>query len=108
MREKYTRLRNTTIKQLDNQTITVFQPIIPENFYPHLPIHMFTQNLSAMKNISKLILLGNGFFGDEKWGLQAIGNSPNELSKLNKQTHAQSFANDSSETIILSISHRLL
>ncbi|CAF1178640.1 unnamed protein product [Adineta steineri] len=37
------------------------------NYHPRLPIHIFTQNLSLIGNTSKLILLGNGFFGDQTW-----------------------------------------
>lgn len=61
-----------------------FSPSIP-SYYPQLPIHIFTQNLTSLKNQSKLILLGNEFFGDQQWGLNSIGKSSTELSnkKLN-------------------------
>lgn len=35
--------------------------------YPYLPIHMYSQNLSLLRNKSKLILVGNAFFGDRTW-----------------------------------------
>jgi hypothetical protein len=56
-----------------------FSPSIP-SYYPQLPIHIFTQNLTSLKNQSKLILLGNEFFGDQQWGLNTIGKSSTELS----------------------------
>jgi hypothetical protein len=56
-----------------------FSPSIP-SYYPLLPIHIFTQNLTSLKNQSKLILLGNEFFGDQQWGLNTIGKSSTELS----------------------------
>ena len=50
-------------------------------YYPRLPIHIYTQNVTSLKGPAKLILLGNGFFGDKTWGFSAIGKSPTELSK---------------------------
>ncbi|CAF1334288.1 unnamed protein product [Adineta steineri] len=58
------------------------QPLFQSRFYsdyPYLPIHIYTQNLTSLKNISKLILLGNGIFGDRKWGLSSIGQSSTNL-----------------------------
>jgi hypothetical protein len=49
-------------------------------FYPRLPIHIFTQNLSLIGNRSKLILIGNGFFGDRDWGIASSGRSSREIS----------------------------
>ncbi|CAF1274794.1 unnamed protein product [Rotaria sordida] len=48
------------------------------DYYPHLPIHIFTQNLSLIGNASKLILLGNGFFGDRHWRLGPLNESSTE------------------------------
>ena len=75
---KYDRIRKeNNISKIDFK----FQSLIP-SYYPQLPIHMFTQNLSSLRNQSKLILLGNGFFGDEKWGLRAVGKTSTEISKI--------------------------
>jgi hypothetical protein len=49
--------------------------------YPRLPIHIYTQNLTLTGNKTKLILLGNGFFGDRNWGIGAPGKSSAEHSK---------------------------
>jgi len=58
----------------------LFQSYVP-SYYPYLPIHIFTQNLTSLNNVSKLILLGNEFFGDQKWGIGGIGKSSTEISK---------------------------
>ncbi len=50
-------------------------------YYPRLPIHIYTQDLSSIGNTSKLILLGNGFFGDRTWGTFRSGQSSTEQSK---------------------------
>ncbi len=51
------------------------------DYYPRLPIHIYTQNLSLIGNTSKLILLGNGFFGDRGWdGLVSAGKSSTQIS----------------------------
>jgi hypothetical protein len=63
-----------------NYSQSSFQSIIP-SFHPHLPIHIFTQNLTSLPNVTKLILLANGFFGDAKWGLNAMEKSSQDLSK---------------------------
>lgn len=53
------------------------------DYYPHLPIHIFTQNLSLISNIStsKIILLGNGFFGNAYWHFALPNRSSSEKSK---------------------------
>jgi len=51
------------------------------DYYPHLPIHIFTQNLSLIGNTSKLILLGNTFFGRRTWNICLPGLSSTETSK---------------------------
>jgi hypothetical protein len=50
------------------------------NFYPRLPIHIFTQNLSLIGNRSKLILIGNGFFGDRDWGIAKSDRTSQQIS----------------------------
>ncbi|CAF0895018.1 unnamed protein product [Rotaria sordida] len=45
------------------------------DYYPHLPIHIFTQNLSLIGNTSKLILLENGLYGDPNWRINALNQS---------------------------------
>jgi hypothetical protein len=50
------------------------------DFYPHLPIHIFTQNLSLIGNRSKLILFGNRFFGDPHWRFLVPGRSSQQIS----------------------------
>ena len=52
------------------------------DYYPHLPIHIFTQNLSLTGNISKLILLGNGFSGRRDWGIGSPNRSSTEKSTI--------------------------
>ncbi|CAF1520848.1 unnamed protein product [Rotaria sordida] len=61
------------LSSITNQFETRFS-----NIYPHLPIHIFTQNLSLVDNTSKLILLGNGFFGDRNWRFAVPGRSSTE------------------------------
>jgi len=51
------------------------------DYYPHLPIHIFTQNLSLIGNTTKLILIGNSFFGDRDWGISVPGRSSTQISK---------------------------
>ncbi len=51
------------------------------DYYPHLPIHIFTQKLSLIGNTSKLILLGNTFFGRQTWDICTPGRSSTETSK---------------------------
>ncbi|CAF4028024.1 unnamed protein product [Rotaria sordida] len=48
------------------------------DYYPHLPIHIFTQNLSLIRNTSKLILLENGLYGDPNWRINALNQSSTE------------------------------
>jgi hypothetical protein len=67
---------------LINQTENIFKfESHLSDYYPRLPIHIFTQNLSLISNITKLILLGNGFFGDRDWGFAAPGRSSTQISK---------------------------
>jgi hypothetical protein len=54
------------------------------DYYPRLPIHIFTQNLSFIDNTSKLILIGNGFFGDRDWGIAKPNRSSREISTNNE------------------------
>lgn len=54
-----------TIQYLSNYT---FESRLSST-YPYLPIHIYAQNLSLLnKNKSKLIYVGNGFFGGRSWG----------------------------------------
>ncbi|CAF4190366.1 unnamed protein product, partial [Rotaria magnacalcarata] len=53
---------------------TEFQNRVSD-YYPRLPIHIFNQNVSLIGNTSKLILLGNGFFGSRDWGIAVPGRS---------------------------------
>ena len=50
------------------------------NWYPHLPIHIFSQSITSIGNTSKLILIGNGFFGGRNWGIAVPGRSSVEMS----------------------------
>ena len=88
---------------------TPFQPSIP-SYYPHLPILLFTQNLTSFKNLTKLILLTNGFFEHEQWGLNAMDHSSAAISNLNifLPLHRPSILFLPSDTTLLSISLRLL
>lgn len=49
-------------------------------YYPRLPIHIFTQNLSLLTNTTKLILIGNGFFGSRGWGIVGSKQSSTQIS----------------------------
>ena len=51
------------------------------DYHPHLSIHIFNQNVSLIGNTSKLILLGNGFFGTQDWGIAVPGRSSTQKSK---------------------------
>jgi len=76
------------VKKIPRIGSNISQPLFQSHihsYYPHLPIHIYTQNLTALENTTKLILLGNGIFGDKKWGLDGGGRSPGEISQ--KQTH---------------------
>jgi hypothetical protein len=80
--DRYKKFSNRSIIDL-NYPQSLFQSTISTH-HPHLPIHIFTQNVTSLPNVTKLILLANGFFGDEKWGLSAMGKSSQELSKNTK------------------------
>jgi hypothetical protein len=79
---------NTSISNQTNDSIVVDLSLSTKQFearvsdyYPRLPIHIFTQNLSLIGNTSKLILLGNGFFGDRSWeGMISAGKSSTPIS----------------------------
>ncbi|CAF0938105.1 unnamed protein product [Adineta ricciae] len=65
---------NTSLVNGTNSVVNNDLPLVTSEFHtrrsvyhPQLPIHIFTQNLSLIGNNSKLILLGNGFFGDRTW-----------------------------------------
>jgi len=76
------------VKKISRIGSNISQPLFQSHihsYYPHLPIHIYTQNFTALENTTKLILLGNGFFVDKKWGLDGGGKSPGEISQ--KQTH---------------------
>ncbi|CAF1203569.1 unnamed protein product [Rotaria sp. Silwood1] len=70
------------INQTNNSIVELSSIIIKKEFenrlsdyYPQLPIHIFTQNISLIGNTSKLILLGNGFFGGRDWGIASASQS---------------------------------
>ncbi|CAF0797699.1 unnamed protein product [Rotaria sordida] len=75
---------NSLIINLTNNSIIELSSITNQfetrlsDYYPHLPIHIFTQNLSLTGNTSKLILLGNGFFGTRDWGIASSSRSSTE------------------------------
>ena len=50
-------------------------------WYPHLPIHVFTQDLSSLSNTTKVILIGNSFFGARNWDIPVLSRSSAEISK---------------------------
>jgi hypothetical protein len=62
-----------------SSSIKEFESRISE-YYPRIPIHIFTQNLSLIGNTSKLILLANGFFGERDWGIGSPKKSSTEKS----------------------------
>ena len=74
----------------DNRSDAPFQSRL-SSWYPHLPIHMFTQDLSSLTNTTKLILIGNGFFGDRNWGIAVSGRSSAEISKRTSSSSNNSF-----------------
>jgi hypothetical protein len=80
------------ILKTDSKSLQPLFQSYPSAYYPHIPIHIYTQNLTSLKDSSKLILLGNGFFGEERWGLNTEGKSPLERSKnkSNIQNYPQS------------------
>jgi len=51
------------------------------DYYPHLPIHIYTEDLNISSNTSKLILLANPFFADVTWRFVSNDKSPEEISK---------------------------
>ena len=51
------------------------------DYYPRFPIHIATQNVTARRNRSKLILLGNGLFNDATWGIASPGKTSAHISK---------------------------
>lgn len=63
----------------ENRSNVEFQSRVSA-WYPHLSIHMFTQNLSLLSNTTKLILIGNPFFGDRNWGMAIPGRTSQEIS----------------------------
>ena len=68
--------------QSDDDASTIpFQSRL-SSYYPHIPVHIFTQNLTSKHNRTKLILLANPFFGDAAWGFQFNDKSSIELSKI--------------------------
>lgn len=69
-----------SIDLLANSTLQPF-PASLDNFYPHLPIHIYTKTIPLNVNKSKLILLGNGFFGDRSWGIPGVDKNSSETSK---------------------------
>ncbi|CAF0980177.1 unnamed protein product [Rotaria sordida] len=77
-------LISNIIKEKENMwkiNLQFSQPLFQSRlspYHPYLPIHIYTQNLSSLRNISKLILLGNEFFGDETWGLHTREKSSQE------------------------------
>ena len=50
-------------------------------FYPHLPIQIFTKNRQKFLNLKtktkKLILISTPFFGDSTWSLKSLKNQTN-------------------------------
>lgn len=52
-----------------------------DDYYPKLPIHIYTQTIPSTVNTSKLILLGNGFFGDRSWGIPGVNKNSSDTSK---------------------------
>jgi hypothetical protein len=77
---------NITINNQTNISTLELLPSIKQfesrisDYYPRLPIHIHTQNISLIGNTSKLILLGNGFFGERDWGIASSKRSSTEIS----------------------------
>jgi len=65
------------INQTNN---SIFQSGV-SNYYPNLPLYIFTQSLSLIGNRSKLILLGNTFFGDPTWRFFVPRNASTKTSR---------------------------
>ena len=57
-----------------------FQSPLPQH-YPQLSMLIETQNLTMLKNRTKLILLGNGFFDDPVWNFAFPGQTSFQMSK---------------------------
>ena len=79
---KWTNETNVSSGSVSTSGVKPFEVLLPD-YYPRLPIHMYTHNATFTGNRSQLILLGNGFFGDRKWGLPALGTGDStKLSRL--------------------------
>ena len=64
-----------------NNTAPSFRARVSE-YYPRIPIHIYTQNIPNESNTSKLILLGNGFFGVRNWDGALAGKTSTKISKI--------------------------
>ena len=77
---RYGKILNRSKADLIYSPVSSFQPSISP-YHPHLPIHLFTQNITSLKNVTKLILLANDFFEHQQWGLNPMEKSSTQLSK---------------------------
>ncbi len=63
-------------------------------FYPHLPIQIYTKNrerfLKLKTKIKKKILLANPFFNDPIWAMKSIQNKTNSGNSMSKYSKIQS------------------
>lgn len=77
-------LLSKNISKINQTQINLIFESRLSDYYPRLPIHIFTQNLSLIHNKTKLILIGNSFFGDRNWGgFAAPGQSSTKIRKKN-------------------------
>jgi hypothetical protein len=64
-----------------NDTMPPFRVRISD-YYPRIPIHIYTHDIPSESNKSKLILFGNGFFGTRNWDGAFGGKTSAKISKI--------------------------
>ena len=72
---------NKTQNATSNKTAQPFRSRVSD-YYPHIPIQIYTQDVPPQISPTKLILLGNGFFGTRNWDGSLEGNTSTKISKM--------------------------
>ena len=72
---------NKTENATSNNTAQPFRSRVSD-YYPRMPIHIYTQDIPPQSSPTKLILLGNGFFGTRNWDGSLEGNTSTKISKM--------------------------
>lgn len=76
-------LHKTDLNKSENQTHNQIQSNKSQltfGLYPQLPILFHEVNMSRPENRTKLILLGNSFFGDRIWDFAAADKTSEKMS----------------------------